>query len=131
MSYGSIFGQEIQDQTHTHLLPYGSSFHAITHPASPAARHVPTPLRPPLTWVEQHVPHSAEAAADLGGGRDGDDEGGHAGAGEVHQPALGQQHDPLAVRPDDVVHRGADPLPGQLRGPQRVLHTHGHWAAGW
>jgi len=34
---------------------------------------------------------------------------------------LGQQHHPLPIRPDDVVHLGADPLPGQLRGPEAGL----------
>lgn len=34
---------------------------------------------------------------------------------------LGQQHHPLPVRPDDMVHLGADPLPGQLRRPQAGL----------
>lgn len=34
---------------------------------------------------------------------------------------LGQQHHALPVGPDDVVHLGAHPLPGQLRHPQAGL----------
>lgn len=34
---------------------------------------------------------------------------------------LSQQHYPLAIRPDDVVHLRAHSLPGQLRSPQARL----------
>lgn len=34
---------------------------------------------------------------------------------------LSQKDNPLAVRPDDVIHLRAHPLPGQLRGPKACL----------
>lgn len=34
---------------------------------------------------------------------------------------LSQQHYPLAIRPDDMVHLRAHSLPGQLRSPQARL----------
>lgn len=36
---------------------------------------------------------------------------------------LSQQHYPLAIRPDDVVHLRTHPLPGQLRSPQARLQN--------
>ena len=45
---------------------------------------------------------------------DGDDEAGDGGAAEVDPAPLGQQHHPLPVRPDDVVHLRADLLPRQV-----------------
>lgn len=40
----------------------------------------------------------------LGGGSDRHDEGGNAGAAEIDKAALGNEDDPLAVRPDHMVH---------------------------
>ena len=50
----------------------------------------------------------------LGAGGDGDDEAWHGGAAEVDPAPLGQQHHPLPVRPDDVVHLRTDLLPSQV-----------------
>ena len=50
----------------------------------------------------------------LGAGGDGDDEAGYGGAAEVDPAPLGQQHHPLPVRPDDVVHLRPNLLPRQV-----------------
>jgi hypothetical protein len=60
----------------------------------------------------------------LGGGRDRHDERRQAGAAHVHQPALGQQDDALAVRPDHMIHLRTHLLPGQVRCTQTILFRH-------
>lgn len=43
---------------------------------------------------------------------------------------LSQQHHPFPIRPDDVVHLGTDPLPGQLRHAQAGLQEEEEQAGG-
>jgi hypothetical protein len=57
----------------------------------------------------------------LSGRGDGNDKRRQTGTAHIDEAALGQEDDPLAVRPDHVVHLRAHLFPRQIRGSKTIL----------
>ena len=77
---------------------------------------LPTRLPPKAIYFKFiiNVFSNTDEGEGLSAGGDGDDEAGDGGAAEVDPAALGEQHHPLAVGPDDVVDLRAHLLPRQV-----------------